>query len=80
MELDWLKVEPQNGNAGIIGIKFSVLSENEGIDREKTVRSVCGGVQSTTKVVQFGKREIFKASDGDFILSDGSTFNVLKQV
>ena len=78
MELDWLKVEPQNGNSGVHGIKLSVLSENEGIDREKTIRSVCG-VSSTTKVRQSGKREVFKVTDGDFILSDGGTFNVLKQ-
>lgn len=78
MELDWLRVEPQNGNSGVHGIKISVLSENEGLDREKTIRSVCGGISSITKVRQSGKREIFKVSDGDFILSDGRTLNVLK--
>ena len=55
---------------------------NEGIDREQSV------VVETTKgnnpksvsvsIKQIGLREIFSASDGDFVLSDGTTYNTLK--
>lgn len=55
---------------------------NEGIDREQYV------VVDTTKgnnpknvsvsIKQIGLREVFSASDGDFILSDGTSFNTLK--
>ena len=52
----------------------------EGLDREMNVsfvdknRSVF--VERTVK--QEGLREVFMASDGDFLLADGGTFNVLK--
>lgn len=63
---------------------ISVMSEpNEGIDRSMIV------VISTTKgspvasqdiiVNQEGLREVFHVSDGAFLLSDNSTYNVLKQ-
>lgn len=55
---------------------------NEGIDREQSV------VVETTKgnnpknvsvsIKQIGLREVFSASDGDFMLSDGTTYNTLK--
>lgn len=53
---------------------------NEGIDREQSIK-----VETTDKsksasilVSQEGLREIFVASDDEFVLSDGGTFNVLK--
>lgn len=52
----------------------------EGIDREMTVsfadKSRTVIVERTVK--QVGMREMFVADDGDFILADGGTFNVLK--
>nr|WP_302830022.1 hypothetical protein [uncultured Bacteroides sp.] len=78
MILDWLKLEPQNGQAGTTGIMISTLSVNEGIDREKTVHAVCGNASVSMTVRQSGLREVFNAADGNFILSDGETFNVLK--
>ncbi len=56
-------------------------SVNEGIDREQTitVQTTNSSPKSeTVKVTQVGLREIFNASDGEFILADGGTFNVLK--
>ena len=62
----------------------SVMSDiaNEGLDRQQTV------VFSTTKgnnpasvsttVFQEGKRQAFAVTEGRFLLSDGSTFNVIK--
>lgn len=53
---------------------------NEGIDREQTINvSTTDGAKSVdVLVLQPGLREVFMASDGDFILADGGTFNVLK--
>lgn len=50
----------------------------EGLDREMEVRFVGGGASLTRKVKQEGMREMFIPSDGEFILADGGTFNVLK--
>ena len=54
---------------------------NEGIDREIDVTFVdqSGKVSVTRTVKQDGLREPFVASDGDFLLADGGTFNVLKK-
>lgn len=53
---------------------------NEGIDRVQAVK-----VETTDKslsavlvVSQEGLREVFEPSDGEFVLKDGGTFNVLK--
>lgn len=53
---------------------------NEGIDREQSIK-----VETTDKsksasilVQQEGLREVFLTSDGDFVLADGGTFNVIK--
>ena len=50
---------------------------NEGIDREMSVifADIARSVMTERKVTQIGKREIF---NDDFVLSDGGTFNVLK--
>lgn len=76
---DWLRVEPQEGVAGITGVKVSVLSVNEGLDRKCTLQVVCGDTSAPFRVNQVGKREVFLAADGDFLLSNGQTFNVLKK-
>ena len=55
---------------------------NEGIDRVQklTIETTKGNNPKSESVVvtQIGKREVFRPSDGDFILADGGTFNVLK--
>lgn len=52
----------------------------EGLDREMTVtfKDKTSAVVVERTVRQTGLREVFMASDGDFILADGGTFNVLK--
>lgn len=52
----------------------------EGLDREMTVvfRDGDKTVAVERKVLQIGMREKFVPSDGEFILADGGTFNVLK--
>lgn len=54
---------------------------NEGIDRSQviTVRTTRGKVLvSEIQVSQPGLREVFCVEEGAFLLSDGETFNVLK--
>lgn len=55
-------------------------STNEGIDREMSVSFVdqSRSIVVDRRVSQVGLREVFLPSDGDFILADGGTFNVLK--
>ena len=50
---------------------------NEGIDREMSVvfADTARSVMTERVVMQIGRREIF---NDDFVLSDGGTFNVLK--
>lgn len=59
----------------------SIASDlNEGIDREQSIKveTTDKSVSATLVVSQEGLREIFVASDGEFVLNDGGTFNVLK--
>lgn len=59
----------------------SIASDvNEGIDREQSisVETTDGGIRESISVKQYGMREVFEPSDGEFILADGGTFNVLK--
>jgi hypothetical protein len=53
---------------------------NEGIDREQSIKveTTDKSVAATLMVTQEGLREVFACADGDFILADGGTFNVLK--
>lgn len=55
-------------------------TENEGIDREQiiTVETTNKQISESITVSQEGLREVFACADGDFILADGGTFNVLK--
>lgn len=62
----------------------SVASDvNEGIDRSITIQveTTAGSPEVTQAVTinQIGLREVFNTSDGPFLLSDNSTFNVLKE-
>lgn len=52
----------------------------EGLDREMIVVFRDGGrtVAVERKVLQVGMREMFVPNNGDFILADGGTYNVLK--
>lgn len=52
----------------------------EGLDREMIVifRDSGRTVAVERKVLQVGMREMFVPNDGDFILADGGTFNVIK--
>ena len=54
---------------------------NEGVDREMNVlfKDVSGKVSHSRKVLQEGRREPFFGSDGEITLSDGGTFNVIKE-
>ena len=52
----------------------------EGLDRSLEVTFVDSSRSAvvTRTVRQEGMREVFMAADGDFLLADGGTFNVLK--
>lgn len=56
------------------------LTPNEGIDREQTVevQTTNGEITESITISQEGLREVFTCTDGEFILADGGTFNVLK--
>ena len=64
-----------NGSGDGEAIITSVV--NEGIDREMSVTfaDTARSVMTERKIMQIGRREIF---NDDFVLSDGGTFNVLK--
>lgn len=55
---------------------------NEGIDREQTINvsTTEGSNPKNVGVVvrQAGWREVFAVSDGEFVLAESRTFNVLK--
>ena len=53
---------------------------NEGIDRAQSIKveTTDKSVSATLLVSQEGLREIFVASDDEFVLNDGGTLNVLK--
>ena len=55
---------------------------NEGVDREQslTVETTKGNEPKRTGVTvrQKGMREVYNCTDGEFVLADGKTFNVLK--
>ena len=54
---------------------------NEGIDREQKITIQTANKAKTASVVvrQEGLREVFKPSDGEFVLADSGTFNVIKK-
>ena len=76
---DWLRISPVSGKgAGAVSIE---ADPNEGCDRSAEVTvAAAEGASATLTVTQAGRREPFGGSDTDFILSDGGTFNVLKEM
>lgn len=55
-------------------------NRNEGLDRQLQITFVSKVGQSLIRTVtQEGRREIFNASDGTFLLVDQDTFNVIKE-
>ena len=64
-------------------VSVSVYSSvNEGLDKTVSfVISTTDGTKSEAITVnREGRREKFNASDGAFLTSDGSTFNVIKAI
>ena len=90
--LDYLVLETKikwNGGEGYITATYegsgngsaSISSYiNEGIDREQYINeeTTDKSVSATLVVSQEGLREVFEPSDGEFVLANGGTFNVLK--
>ena len=76
---DWLRISPVSGKgAGAVSIEADT---NEGCDRTTAVTvAASGGPSVTLTVTQSGRRKPFRGSDTDFIISDGGTFNVLKEM
>lgn len=68
-------------NSGSTEVTVS-SSVNEGLDTSvQFVISTTDGTKSEVITVnREGKREKFNASDGAFLTSDGSTFNVIKEI
>lgn len=86
MAKELVKSWPDGGNLSVSytgvndGEAVFRSDQNEGIDREMTVTFKGAGQEIERVVKQEGLREVFSCSDGDFILADGGTFNVLKVV
>lgn len=68
-------------NSGSTSVTVS-SSVNEGLDKSVTftVETTDGTKSETITVNREGRREKFNASDGAFLTSDGSTFNVIKAI
>lgn len=55
-------------------------NRNEGLDRQLQITFTSKAGHSLLRTVtQEGRREIFNASDGPFLLVDQNTFNVIKE-
>ena len=69
----------ESAGTGTADVALSSAANN-GIDRSITLTAATegGAVAVGLDVTQEGLREIFNASDGGFLLADGTTFNVLK--
>ena len=79
MEINGFIINPQNGNAGVNPIDFSITSVNEGIDKSIEIDAVCGNATDKLILVHEGKRQQFRFSDGSILrMSDGGRFAVLK--
>ena len=68
-------------NSGSTSVTVS-SSVNEGLDKSVTftVETTDGTKSETIIVNREGRREKFNASDVAFLTSDGSTFNVIKEI
>lgn len=78
MEVNGFNLTPQSGDAGVNPIDISVTAVNESIDKVVEIDAVCGDKGSRLTLIHEGMREVFRVTEGDFRLSDGGTFNVLK--
>lgn len=80
MNFNGFEITPQSGEAGANLISISVPAVNESIDKVVEIDAINGDKSSRLTLIHEGMREVFNASDGEFILADGGTFNVLKHV
>lgn len=56
MNIDWLSITPQSGQAGTNPISFQLISENDSFeDKTIRVRAVCGNARSEKTIVLKGK-------------------------
>lgn len=56
MNIDWLAITPQSGQAGTNPISFQLISENDSFeDKTIRVRAVCGNARSKKTIVLKGK-------------------------
>lgn len=78
MEINGFNIEPIEGEAGVHDVSFSPTSVNESLDKTVEIDAVVGDKTARVTLLHEGLREVFMASNGDFILADGGTFNVLK--
>lgn len=78
MNFNGFEITPQSGEAGANKISISVPAVNESIDKVVEIDAINGDKSSRLTLIHEGMREVFNASDGEFILADGGTFNVLK--
>lgn len=65
---------------GTVSVSSSVV--NQSIDRSQEILvqgTTHPEAQAVISVTQIGLREVFNVTDGPFRLSDGGTFNVLKE-
>ena len=79
MEVNGIIINPQNGNAGVNTIDFSITSVNEGIDKEILIDGVCGDKSDTLIIRHEGLRQQFRFNDGRVLrMANGGRFGVLK--
>lgn len=78
MNFNGFEITPQSGDAGANEISISVAAVNESIDKVVEVDAISGDKSARLTLIHEGMREVFSCSDGEFVLADGGTFNVLK--
>lgn len=78
MEVNGFIISPQSGEAGANNISISVAAVNESLDKVVEIDAVCGDKEARLTLIHEGMREVFRVKEGDFRLSNGGTFNVLK--
>lgn len=79
MEVNGIIITPQNGEAGVHPIDFSIATVNEGIDKEVLIDGVCGDKAATLVIRHEGLRQPFGlAGGGVFRVRGGGRFGVLK--
>lgn len=63
-------------------ISFRSDTANEGIDRSQSVHvhTQDNALDVVMEVSQPGRREVFNVQEGEFLVTGGDTFNVLKKM